>query len=122
MPPVDKKLIGSDQPIELDDMRRMDVLMHLGKLVAAGLTANGIIVLHSHPGGGICIANPTKVYLDVGALQLDGEEAPEFKWLRPIVGSERPTYVSWRNGELWEVELIDSRETKDGTERETGEG
>lgn len=117
MPPVDKKHVQGDVTVGMEELRRMDVLLHLGKMVAAGLTANGIIVLHRTPSDEICIANPTKVYLDAEALMLDGEgEQPKFKWVRPIVGAKSPTYVSWRNGELWEVELVESepRETKDG--------
>lgn len=127
MPPVNKSTI-EEIPVRLEELRRMDVLVHIGKLVAAGLTANGIVVLHLHPSGEVCIADPTKVYLDVGALVLDegALSTPKYRWLRPIVGVDKPTHVAWRNGELWEVELTEpeSRETKnaEGNEDPAEEG
>ena len=109
----------------MEELKRLDVLLELGKLAAAGLAANGIIVFHRHADGGICIANPAKVYLDVGALVVDesANEHPPFRWVRPIVGAERPTYVSWRNGKLWEIELLEpeQRETNHGDEEVTAQ-
>lgn len=98
---------ATDVVVGMEELKRLDVLVELGKVAAAALASNGIVVFYRHPDGTICIADPTKVYLDVGAIaSLDeAKQQPRFKWIRPIVGVEKPTYVAWRGSELWEIEL-----------------
>jgi hypothetical protein len=114
MPAIKKEQLEHVKPPEemvevgLEELRRPDVIHHLGELAAAGLTALGQVTLFRNPDGKVCIANPVHVFFAPGALlEDDGEDLPPYRWVRPIMGSGRPQYAAWRDGELWEIEFED---------------
>lgn len=95
--------------ITKQDLLRDDAVFFIGLMAAKSLMTFGQITLVMGASETVCVANPTQVYLDAGAI-LDDEdltELPPYKWVRPILASGRPQYVAWRDGELWEIEFED---------------
>jgi len=109
MPPIKKKQLEHAMKtvdVGQEELRRRDVIFHLGELAAAGLNSVGQITMFKNPDGNVCIANPVHVYFAPGAiLEDDGEETPPFKWVRPILSSGRPQYAAWKGDRLWEIEF-----------------
>jgi len=104
-----KKALPPLTEISKQDLLRDDAVYFIGLMAAKSLMTFGQITLVMGASETVCVANPTQVYLDAGAI-IDDEglsEVPPFKWVRPILSSGRPQYVAWRDGELWEIEFED---------------
>jgi hypothetical protein len=116
-----KQALPPLEEIGRKDLLRDDAVYFIGLMAAKGLAAFGQVTLIMGSDDKVCIANPTQVYLDVGAVINDDSDPallPKFKWVRPILGSGRPQYVAYRDGELWEIEFVD--ESEDESEEESG--
>lgn len=91
-----------------DELLRDDAVYFLGMMAARELRAFGQITMMMGADDKVCVANPTLVYLDANAIvNEDMPERPDFRWVRPILGSGRPQFVAWKDGELWEIEFKD---------------
>ena len=113
-----KEALPPLQEIGRDDLLRDDAVYFIGLMAAKGLAAFGQVTLIMGADDKVCIANPTQVYLDAGAIiadDMDPSLVPKYKWVRPILGSGRPQYVAYRDGELWEIEFIDEPEEEPGS-------
>jgi len=105
MPAVSKEQMEM-VTVGAEELRRRDVIFHLGELVAAGLTSVGQITMFKNPDGNVVIANPVHVYMAAGAvLEDEGDDIPPFRWVRPILTSGRPQYAAWKGDQLWEIEF-----------------
>lgn len=103
LPPLDE--------IGLEELYREDAIYFLGLMAAQGLRNFGQVTFIMGADQKVCVANPVHVYLDSQAVTSDDSPAPPFKWVRPILGSGRPQYSAWKNGELWEIEFYTKEET-----------
>jgi len=99
------------------DLMRDDAVYFIGLMAVKGLAAFGHVTLIMGEDDKVCIANPTKVYLDACAAIADDtpDEDLKFKYVRPILPTGRPQYVAWREGELWEIEFIDEESEEDAS-------
>ena len=111
-----KEALPPLQEIGRADLLRDDAIYFIGLMAAKGLAVFGHATLIMGADDKVCIANPTKVYLDAGAIITDdmplGVE-PKFKYVRPILATGRPQYVAWRDSELWEIEFTDEEPEED---------
>jgi hypothetical protein len=109
MPPIKKEMMDrlvNEVDVGPQELRRRDVIFHLGELAAAGLSSVGQVTLIMNPSGNVCIANPLHVFMaPESVLDEDTEEVPPFRWVRPVLGSGRPQYAAWRDDQLWEIEF-----------------
>jgi len=113
MPGVKKEQLEVLPPLQeigRAELLRDDAVYYLGLMAAKGLTAFGQITLIMGADDKVCVANPVHVYLDAQAIIDDAmpvDQVPNFKYVRPVLGSGRPQYCAWKEGELWEIEFID---------------
>jgi hypothetical protein len=108
-----KQALPPLEEINRDDLLRDDAVYFIGLMAAKGLMAFGQVTFLMSADDKVCLANPTQVYFDVGAAIVDDMDpslVPKYKWVRPILGSGRPQYVAYRDGELWEIEFVDESE------------
>lgn len=100
------------QEIGRAELLRDDAVYYLGLMAAKGLTAFGQITLIMGADDKVCVANPVHVYLDAQAIidDVSVDQVPDYKYVRPVLGSGRPQYCAWRDGELWEIEFVDEPE------------
>jgi hypothetical protein len=113
-----EKALPALQEIGRADLFRDDAVYFLGLMAAKGLAAFGMVTLTMGVDDKVCIANPVHVYLDAQAMVNDDvgeDQLSKFKWVRPILGSGRPQYTAWRNGELWEIEFTNEPEEESGS-------
>jgi tRNA1(Val) A37 N6-methylase TrmN6 len=77
----------------------------LAAIAIAGLKQHGQATFVMRPDGGVAFANPAHVHIHPQAVP-DIEDKP-FRYVRPILGEGRPSFVVWRDGILWEIEWIE---------------
>jgi hypothetical protein len=108
---VDAAAPPADREIGLDDLNDSDVVVYLGIMAARSLSLYGQVTMLVTMDQNVAIANPVHVYLDEKAvLSEDLPEAPRFEYVRPVLGTGRPQYCAWKDGELWEIRFLDAEE------------
>ncbi len=80
----------------------------LGDIAARCLKGAGRVAFMLDEEGVVRWVNPTQVLLLDGAL--DDQPDRPFRWVRPALGDGQPTFVAFRNGELWEIEFEEDHE------------
>lgn len=101
------------------DLMRDDAVYFIGLMAVKGLAAFGHATLIMGADDKVCIADPTKVYLDAATAIADDtpDEELKFRYVRPILPTGRPQFVAWRDSELWEIEFTDEDESEEDAGR-----
>lgn len=95
-----RELLGSNQAIEM-----------LGSLAAASLKKYGEAHFVMRPDDGVAFVEPWHVSMEPDAIQPVLEKP--FRLVRPILGDGHPKLTVWKDGTLWEIELVDEKDVKE---------
>jgi len=108
---------AAEYEISRSDLRKQASVYFIGLMAARSLETFGQVTLIMSDDDKVAIANPVHVYLDAGAFIGDEKmaKAPNYHWVRPVLGQGKPQYCAWRSGELWEIEFDEEPETPIGS-------
>lgn len=90
-----------------DNLETPGALELLAALAVAGLKNYGQVTFVMRPDGGVAFANPAHVHVHPQAVEDLGDKP--YRLVKPILGDGRPNYVIWKDGILWEVEIVDEQ-------------
>ena len=93
--------------LTLEALDNEAAVVFLGWWVANSLKKLGQVTLIVNSQDKVAMANPVHVFIGPLAFLDESEKDPKFRWVRPILGQGTPQTVAWRDGELWEIELIE---------------
>ena len=91
----------------------VDARALLASIAAQCLKGAGRVAFMLDEDGNVRWVNPTQVLLLEGAL--DDQPDRPYRWLRPAIGDGQPTFVAYRQGELWEIEFEEEDEEPEET-------
>lgn len=93
----------SDAPVDLtkENLDTPQAAGTLALLAVLALKKYGRVTFVVLPNGGIAFANPSHV--DIHPEALKDLQGKSMRFVRPLLGDGRPSFVAWKDGILWEV-------------------